>query len=199
MRVPLINTVCTFLKDGSTDFTAHQLDANGRIRVNVGTTVQPTVMATPPASPGNGDLWYNTAVGWGVLMVYDAARSFWLSTFEIPYVFGHDNTDNAPLRNAVINNAGTGSGHRIPLDAMITRISAKARTGFATKSFNILTDGSNGAAILSSFSLVGGVFVDNNVSQNLTAGQDLWIDSDAPGGSSTDITVDMFVRWRVAP
>lgn len=176
-----------------------QLDADGRIRVNTGSSVSPTVGTTPPASPSDGDLWYNTAAGQQELYVYDDSRSFWLSVHATPYRFGHDSTDNAALRSSDINVPGAGSGHRIPLDGMITRISARSRAGQANKGFDIVTDGSNGSSILGSFSLSANVFVENTTALQLTAGQDLWVNSQAAGGSALDVNVCLWVRWRVAP
>ncbi len=176
-----------------------QLDADGRIRVNTGSSIAPIVSPTPPASPSDGDLWYNTAAGQQELYAYDDTRSFWLSVNSTPYRFGHDNTDNAPLRSADIHTAGTGSGHRIPLDGMITRISARSRAGLATKGFDIRSDGSNGATTISSFNLAANVFVDNAASIQLASGDDLWVQSQAPGGPALDINVCLWVKWRVAP
>ncbi len=197
---PWFNAILTFLKgDGSGDKTALQLTPNGRVPVDSGSTIEPTVSTTPPTPATNGQQWLHDGGDWKELMQFDASRNFWLSVQATPYRFGADSTDNSALRSSDVHTPGTGAAHTIPLDAMITRISATSRAGLATKGFDIVSDGSNGTTVVSSFNLVGNSFINNNANNQLSANDELWVNSQGAGGSASDIVVTLWVKWRVAP
>jgi hypothetical protein len=155
----------------------------------------PIVGSTPPSNPLDGDLWYNTATDWRMLMAWDAIRSKWLSVHRTLWAWGHDWTDGARLRGFGINIEGANAGVLVPRNACIVRGSARARTGGLTKGFNVLTNG----VATHTFSLTNLKWIDNALDWDLNEGDDVWVDSQATGAASIDIAVALWVAWRWMP
>ncbi len=199
MMLPILNAIIT-MKDSLGNKAVPCLTADGKIQVEMTTTSAGfTTGATPPASPAQGDAWYNTAAGQNELYIYDSTCGFWLSANSTRYEFGNDSSDNAALRGSEIHNPGTGTGKLIPLDAMIVRIAADSRAGPATKGVDILDAGAGGASIIQSFSLAGNQFIDNALCVQLDANSLLWVQTQAVGGNALDLNVDIWTKWRIAP
>ncbi len=150
---------------------------------------------TPPATPSAGDIWYNTAVGWNMLMHYDAVRSKWLSE-PTQFCWGHDNANGNALRGSGINVPSAGSGVLLPRSATVTRISALARTGNATKQFDLHVNTIPPAAAALSFSLAALKYKDNVTNLDLSEDDSIWMWAAVAGATTRDVTVRLWVSWR---
>ena len=187
-----INSLFT-VRDAGGAKIVPQLDANGRFRVNTSESFSPSVGPTPPASPSDGDAWYNNAANQNMLYSYSAALGFWLSP-EFPITWGEDSLDGNQAGWAGINNAGSGTGLLVPRDALITVLSANIRPGNATKQFFLQV----GGATVATLDLVGGQLV-TFPNLQVNANDLFWIAGNGAGGNILDVTFSAWWRWRVAP
>lgn len=143
------------------------------------------------ASPVAGQLVYSTTNN--ILYQYDSSRTKWLSVETIPFVFGNDAaTDNEILTTVAVKDIN--SGYRMPLAACIVRSTIQQDTGSGNqaKQYNIQI---NGATSFSE-TTASGVFTDNAVNTELSAGDRLNIFVSATGTASTSPDCVLFVKFR---
>lgn len=188
---PIINQILTLLDQAGVPVVP-QLDSTGRFRVNVGTSINTPAQPTPPASPSDGDVWYNNAPNQNMLYTYSATLGVWLSP-EFTLLFGEDGLDGNRAGWAGINNAGNGTTMLMPRDALLTAVTAKIRAGNNTKQFFLEINGVNTPQ-----DLVGGQLI-SFPNLNIDAGQEFWIVGNGAGQSVQDVVFTTFWRWRVNP
>jgi len=174
------------LGPGSTDTLAvENLDVEDGLNLPMGSTF--------PTSPTDGQMWYDNSSGERTLYIYDGVRSKWLSVGEWTLQWGHDNADGELLRGGGgINTPGTGTGVRIPKDCTITRITGRQRDGATPKQFDVLV---NGTSVLN-FDLITNVYTSNTVDQDLNADDYVWVEVEAAGLGSQDVSITLWLAWR---
>jgi len=148
------------------------------------------VGTTAPTTTDGTVLWNHTGTGLEGLYFRDITRGKWLGDM-CRYSFGADSSDNANLRVVGGDSAGNGYGHLLPTDMAIIHISAHARAGQASKSFQVQINGASVQALaLSSYNH------DSEYNIDAAAGGILTIRSDAAGSASRDVVIDVFCRRR---
>ena len=193
MWPPIIQTIISAWKPSTSEPKAITVDTNDRLRVNVSNSIAPTVSPTAPASPSDGDMWFNNSSNQNLLYVYSAALGFWL-TAEYPLTWGEDSLDGNRAGWAGITGAGANTHITFPRDALLTTITVNIRTGNQTKEIFLQVNG----VTQSTISPVAGVAVDFPNLQ-ISANDTFWIQGNPAGAAATDIVISSWWRWRVAP
>ncbi len=148
--------------------------------------------SSAPASPYDGQQWYDNSSGERILFIYDGSRSKWLSSSEWTLQWGHDNATAELLRGPGIRTPGVGTGILIPKNCTIVRITAQQRTGITTKRIDILV---NGTSTLN-FNVSANVYKNNSVNTNVAEDDYIWVEIGSAGVNSRDITVTLWFAWR---
>lgn len=175
------------LGPGATDTLAvDNLDVNDILLLPLGSTF--------PTSPSDGQLWYDNSSGERILYIYDGSRSKWLSSSEWVMQWGHDDADGELLRNSGISSPATGTGVRIPHDCTIVRITARQTDGETAKQVDVLINGTSAL----NFDISSNVYTSNTVNQDVDAGDYIWLEIEAAGGGSKDVSVSVWFAWRGA-
>jgi len=186
-----LQSLITFRKQGG-GFSVPELDASGRIRVNMLNSMPVHVGATPPTEVDGTSLWLNTNAGYEGLYFRDQTRGKWLSTSETRLSFGHDNADNQLLRHNSIQTPQTGTGVRAPRDGTIIGVVALAADGEPAKQLDVRV---NGVSVLTT-TLTAFVYANITANIDFAAGDRIDVFAASPAGGVQDIAYDVFVRWR---
>ena len=205
----IIDTVLNGLRKSDGEIAPVATTADNALCVEVSTAQSPVFPgAAPPADVSGESLWLNTNASAEGVFFYDLSRSKWLDINEVPLLFGDDAADNQVMRVIGVNTPGDGAGLHIPVavDVTLTRVYALARDGNQTKSFDIRRRVVNGAtAVVDTFTMSavgpdGSVFVDESLDVDVAGGANVFLDvfAEAAGGSSQDITIQLFYRRRGA-
>jgi len=130
------------------------------------------------------------------LMVYDASRSKWLSVSEWVVGWGDDFADGSLLAGYGITTPGSGTGVKIPKNATIVAVAARAKAGNATKGFTLRK---NTSTSIHTFSLSSSEYTNLTLDIDLASGDYIWLEADAAGLSAQDVVVIYWIKWRVTP
>jgi hypothetical protein len=168
-------------------------DTTGKVIEGSGTReYDPSATNPTTPTPGNGDRYYNTALGcW---MSYDAVRGKWLSTATATIVFGYAG-NNAPgsyyrAAGGVIMSAT--NGHTALANGTIVAV-AYTRDDTDSADFEVTADGTT-IATLNSTALKGKAL---NLNADFAADQVLAVRNGAAGNTTTNVTGSFCVKWRV--
>lgn len=128
----------------------------------------------------------------GALYNYDGGKSKWLSVDEQHYDWASNVASGKYLK--IGDAMGTGVGYKIPVNATITKITARATGGNLTKEIQIRKNGS--PTSLKTFSLVAGEYtsVDDNI--DISSGDFIQSYVSGTGASVKDIVISVYLRWR---
>ena len=167
------------------DSGAVKLDATSGSNAPLELTPQTTVPTTGLASGQIafiGDSLYN----------YDGTRSKWLSVDEQHYDWGDQAASGKYLR--VGDALGTDVGFKIPLDATITKVTARCTGGLLTKEIQVRKNGTSAA--IKTFNLVAGEYTSTDDNINISAGDYIQIYVAGQGAAVKDPIVSVYLRWR---
>jgi hypothetical protein len=169
--------------DGKLNVGVDTSDTNAPL--NIGERI-----VVPSTNVAAGDFYFNDE---GQLYMRDGSRSKWLSAEVSAFEWGSDGgSDGAYIQHGG-DLAGANTGIKIPFDATIVYVTATSSGGDGTKTIEIRTNGS----LADSFALTGGEFADNLRNVDLNSGDDLQIFAAVAGAAVNDLSVVVWVKWRL--
>lgn len=190
-----LQSLITFRKNGG-GFAVPELDAAGRIRVNMLDGTPLVVGTTPPTVTDGTELWLNTNAGLEGLYFRDQTRAKWLEVAMTTLPYGLDNADGSQLRPAGINVPSAGSGYLVPQNVTIIGVTAHSTGGLATKGFNVRLN----TVTQFSFNLVANNYSNFNQNTDIAGGASTALDvfAQSAGVAATDVNVVLYLRRRAS-
>jgi len=155
-------------------------------------TYAPLELTPQTAAPTSGLAGGQIAFIGDHLYQYDGTRAKWLSIDEQHFDWGENSASGKYLK--IGSAIGTEVGYKIPMDATITMITARATSGNLSKSIQLRKNGSSTS--IKSFSLSSGEYTSNNDNINLSAGDYIQVYVEAGSTPVKDIVISIYTRWR---
>jgi len=129
----------------------------------------------------------------GALYNYDGTRTKWVSVDEQHYDWSDQAANGKYLK--VGSALGTEVGFKIPLNAVITKVTARVTGGNLTKELQIRKNGL--PTPIKTFSLVAGEYTSTNDDISLTAGDYIQLYVSGSGEAIHDPVVSVYLRFRI--
>lgn len=156
-------------------------------------TYAPLELTQQTAAPTSGLAAGQIAFINGHLYNYDGTRAKWISVDEQRYDWADQAANGKYLK--VGSALGTEVGFKIPLNAVITKVTARVTGGNLTKEIQIRKNGL--PASIKTFNLTAGEYTSTNDNINVTAGDYIQAYVSGSGAAIHDPVVSVYLAWRV--
>ncbi len=156
-------------------------------------TYAPLELTQQTAAPTSGLAAGQIAFINGHLYNYDGTRAKWISVDEQRYDWADQAASGKYLK--VGSALGTEVGFKIPLNAVITKVTARTTGGNLTKEIQIRKNGL--PASIKTFNLTAGEYTSTNDNINITAGDYIQAYVSGSGEAIHDPVVSVYLAWRV--